>query len=57
MIVTYELSKNHKLTQSELDEIERAKSSPILIDEDCPELTDEFLKNLKRVEHPINYFA
>ena len=57
MIVTYKLSNNHKCTQAELDEIERAKNSPIIIDEDCPELTEDFLKNLKRIEHPINYFS
>lgn len=53
MIVTYKLSKNHECTQSELDEIERANNSPIIIDEDCPELTEEFLKNLKKVKPQI----
>ena len=38
-----------KPTPEQLEEIRALKNRPIVFDEDCPELTDEELKQFKRV--------
>lgn len=47
--VTYILRKGQPLTEEELEELRNLKNRPIVFDEDCPELTDEELKQFKRV--------
>lgn len=47
--VTYILRKNQPLTEEELEEIRALKGRPIVFDEDCPELTEEELREFKRV--------
>lgn len=37
------------LTQAQIAEIEMAKSMPITYDEDCPELTDEQLEQMRKI--------
>ncbi len=37
---------NLRLTDEQIEEIERAAAMPITFDEDCPELTDEQLEEL-----------
>lgn len=46
--VTYILRKGQQLTEEELEELRNLKDRPIVFDEDCPELTDEELKQFKR---------
>ena len=43
-------------TQEELDELERARSVPIVFDEDCPEITPEQAMKLRRV-NPVKRVA
>lgn len=38
-----------KPTPEQLEEIRALKNRPIVFDEDCPELTDEELKEFRRV--------
>lgn len=47
--VTYILRKGQPLTEEELEELRNLKNRPIVFDEDCPELTDEELKQFRRV--------
>ena len=47
--ITYILRKGQPLTDEELEELCALKNRPIVFDEDCPELTDEQLKQFKRV--------
>ena len=47
--VTYILRKGQPLTEEEKEEIRALKNRPIVYDEDCPKLTDEQLKQFKRV--------
>ena len=47
--VTYILRKGQPLTEEEREELRALKNRPIVYDEDCPELTDEQLKQFKRV--------
>ena len=47
--VTYILHKGQPLTEEEREELLALKNRPIVFDEDCPELTDEELKQFKRV--------
>ena len=47
--VTYILRKGQPLTEEELEELRALKNRPIVFDEDCPELTDEELKQFRRV--------
>ncbi len=47
--VTYILRKGEPLTEEELEEIRALKNRPIVYDEDCPKLTEEELKQFKRV--------
>ena len=41
---------NRRLTQEELEMLERAKNMPIVFDEDCPEFTDEQLAQFYSVK-------
>ena len=43
-------------TQEELDELERARSVPIVFDEDCPEITPEQAMKFRRV-NPVKRVA
>ncbi len=49
MLVTYILRKGQPLTEEELEELHALKNRPIVFDEDCPELTEEQLKQFRRV--------
>lgn len=44
MIKTYITEPNQKLTEEQLKEIEEAKKSPIVFDEDCDELSPTMMK-------------
>ncbi len=48
-MVTYILHKNQPLTDEEREEIRALKNRPIVFDEDCPKLTEEQLRQFKRV--------
>ena len=54
--VTYILHKNQPLTDEEREEIRALKNRPIVFDEDCPELTEEQLRQFKRV-NPLKKIA
>lgn len=49
-IMTYVLRENKPLTEEEREEIRALKNRPIVFDEDCPELTEEQLRQFKRVK-------
>ena len=49
MIVTYTLKRGTPLTPEQIAEIEEAAKYPIVFDEDCPEMTEEQLRQFKRV--------
>ncbi|MBR3306989.1 MAG: hypothetical protein IKI75_07040 [Lachnospiraceae bacterium] len=38
------------LSEEEIREIERAETLPMFFDEDCPEMTDEMLKQFHRMD-------
>ena len=52
MIVRQTIKIGRPLTEEELEEIRALKGRPIVFDEDCPELTEEELRQFKRV-NPI----
>ena len=47
--VTYILRKGEPLTEEEKEELRALEKRPIVYDEDCPKLTEEELKQFKRV--------
>ena len=49
MTVTYRRKKGTPLTPEQIAEIEEAAKYPIVFDEDCPEMTEEQLRQFKRV--------
>ena len=49
MLVTYNRKKGTPLTPEQIAEIEEAAKYPIVFDEDCPEMTEEQLRQFKRV--------
>ena len=51
MIITYELKPGTPLTPEQIKRLDALKDRPIVFDEDCPEMTDEQLRQFKRV-HP-----
>ena len=51
MIVSYSITKDQKPTPEQIAEIREAAKRPIVYDEDCPPMTDEQLRQFKRV-HP-----
>ena len=51
MIITYNRKPGTPLTHEQIARLDALKDRPIVFDEDCPEMTDEQLKQFKRV-HP-----
>jgi len=51
MIITYNRKPGTPLTPEQIARLDALKDRPIVFDEDCPEMTDEQLKQFKRV-HP-----
>ena len=51
MIVNYSITKDQKPTPEQITEIREAARRPIVFDEDCPEMTEEQLRQFKPV-HP-----
>ena len=51
MIVRYSITKDQKPTPEQIARIQEAAKRPIVYDEDCPEMTEEQLKQFRRV-HP-----
>ena len=52
MTITYNLNPNTPLTPEQIKRLDALKDRPIVFDEDCPEMTDEQLRQFRRV-HPI----
>ena len=51
MMVSYSITKDQKSPPEQIAEIREAAKRPIVFDEDCPPMTDEQLRQFKRV-HP-----
>ena len=51
MIVTYNITPGTPLTPEQIKRLDALKDRPITFDEDCPEMTEEQLRQFKRV-HP-----
>lgn len=49
MVRTHYIDFDKELTEDQLRELEEAENAPFVPDEDCPELTDEQLRQFKRV--------
>lgn len=49
MTVKYTLRRGQPLTPAQIAELDALKDRPIVFDEDCPETTEEQLRNFKRV--------
>lgn len=47
MLKTFTINKGQKPTKEQLQEVMNAKNSPIVIDEDAPELSPAMLKAFK----------
>ena len=47
MTKTFIIENGQKLTQEQLKEIEEAKNSPVVFDEDCEELSPAMMKAFK----------
>lgn len=47
MMKTYTIEPGQKITEEQLAEIEEAKKSPIVFDEDCEELSPAMMKAFK----------
>ena len=47
--VTYILRRGQPLTEEEREELRALKNRPIVYDEECPELTEEQIKQFRRV--------
>jgi len=47
LITTVTINQRQKLTEEQLKEVEEAKKHPIVLDEDCPELSPELIKAFK----------
>ncbi|MFR3656676.1 MAG: hypothetical protein ACLTWK_00140 [Eisenbergiella sp.] len=47
MMKTYTIEPGQKITEKQLAEIEEAKKSPIVFDEDCEELSPAMMKAFK----------
>ncbi len=50
MLVTYTLKRDQKPTPEQIEEIREAAKRPIVFDEDCPEMTEEQLRQFRRVD-------
>ena len=59
MMVTYTITKNQKPTPEQIARIREAAKRPIAYDEDCPEMTEEQLKQFRRVNpaEPVRKFG
>ena len=51
MLISYSRKRGTPLTAEQVLEIEEAQKHPIVFGEDCPEMTEEQLKQVRRV-HP-----
>ena len=51
MIVSCSITEDQKLSPEQIAEIREAAKRPIVYDDDCPEMTEEQLRQFKRV-HP-----
>ncbi|MBR4545296.1 MAG: hypothetical protein IKO14_04910 [Oscillibacter sp.] len=49
MTVRYTLKRGQPLTPAQIAELDALKDRPIVFDEDCPETTEEQLRQFKRV--------
>lgn len=49
MLVTYTITENQKPTPEQIARIREAAKHPIVFDEDCPEMTEEQLRQFKPV--------
>ena len=47
LIVRYTLKRNQPLTPEQIAELDALKDRPIVYDEDCPELSEEALEDLR----------
>lgn len=48
MLITYSITKDQKPTPEQIARIREAAKYPIVFDEDCPEMTEEQLRQFKR---------
>ena len=49
MTVRFTLKRNTPLTPEQIAELDALEDRPIVFDEDCPEMTEEQLKQFRRV--------
>ena len=49
MTVRYTLKRGQPLTPEQIKRLDALKDRPIVFDEDCPEMTEEQLRQFKRV--------
>ena len=49
MIVTYSITPETPLTPEQIKRLDALKYQPIVFDEDCPEMTEEQLRQFKPV--------
>ena len=54
MIVTYDRKHGTPLTPEQIKRLDDLKNHSVTFDEDCPEMTDEQLKQFRRVNPPQN---
>ena len=54
MTVTYSITRGQKPTPEQIARIREAAKYPIVFDEDCPPMTEEQLKQFRRV-NPLPY--
>ena len=60
MLVTHQRKTGTPLTPEQIAEIEEATKHPIVFDEDCPEMTEEQLRQFRRVNprpHGVEQFG
>ena len=50
MIVTYYRKRGTPLTPEQIKRLDELKNRPIVYDEDCPPMTEEQLKQFRRVD-------
>ena len=47
MIIRYSYNPNTPLTPEQIQRLEALKNRPVVLDEDCPEMTDEQLQQFR----------
>ena len=57
MIIRKELKPGQKPTPEQIARIREAAKRPIVYDEDCPKMTEEQLKQFKRVNPSLDRLA